>query len=71
MLEDKGIRKGIEVLVKDELDTKLPAKKAIVVRTYPKPSRWLVVKFEDGNIAQVEEKYVTTMFEVNRRGGEL
>lgn len=70
MLEEKGIRRGIEVFVKDTIDPDLPARKARVVRTYPKPSKWLVVRFEDGNMAQVEEKYVTTMFEINRRGHE-
>jgi hypothetical protein len=31
----------------------------------------MVVKFESGDIEQVEERYVTTMFEFNRRGGML
>ncbi len=71
MLEDRGIRKGIEVIVKDEIDPNLPAKKARVIRTYPKPSKWLVVKYEDGNMEQVKESQVTTMFEINRRGIEI
>jgi len=71
MLEDRGIRRGIEVIVKDTLEPNAPAKKARVVRTYPKPSRWLVVKYEDGNMEQVEESQVTTMFEINRRGREI
>jgi len=71
MLEDRGVRRGIEVLVKDAVDPDLPVKKARVVRTYPKPSRWLVVKYEDGNMDQVEESQITTMFEVNRRGREI
>jgi len=61
MLEERGIRKGIEVLVRD-LDTpNLPARKAVVIRTYPRPSRWFVVRYESGDVAQVEENQVTTM----------
>jgi len=71
MLRDRGIRRGIEVLVKDPVDPDIPQKKAIVVNTYPHPSNWLVVQFEDGNMVQVEERYVTTMFEVNRKGKEI
>ena len=71
MLKDRGIRRGIEVFVKDPVYPNNPEKKAIVVNTYPHPSNWLVVQFEDGNMAQVEERYVTTMFEVNRRGREI
>ena len=71
MLKDRGIKRGIEVLVKDPVDPDIPEKKAIVVNTYPHPSNWLIVQFEDGNMIQVEERYVTTMFEVNRRGKEV
>lgn len=71
MLKERGIRKGIEVLVKDPINPELPEKKARVVNVYPHPSTWMVVKFDDGNVKQVEEKYVTTMFEVNRRGHEI
>jgi len=71
MLEERGIRKGIEVLVKDAIEPDSTPKKARVVRTYPKPSRWLVVKYEDGNMEQVKESQVTTMFEINRRGREI
>ena len=71
MLRDRGIRRGIEVLVKDPVDPDIPQKKAIVVNTYPHPSNWLVVQFEDGTMVQVEERYVTTMFEVNRKGKEI
>ena len=71
MLENRGIKKGIEVFVKDAVDPDIPIKKAIVVRTYHRPSRWLVVKYEDGDMAQVEERQITTMFEVNRRGREI
>jgi len=71
MIEERGIRRGIEVLVKDPVEPNSPPKKARVVRTYPKPSRWLVVKYEDGNMQQVEESQVTTMFEINRRGKEI
>jgi hypothetical protein len=63
MLEERGIRKGIEVLVTDPNAPNLPARKAIVLRTYPRPSHWFVVKYESGDIAQVEESQVTTMFE--------
>lgn len=68
MLETRGIRTGIEVLVQDSEDPDIPARKAIVIRTYPPPSRWFVVKYETGDIAQVEEKQVTTMFEIHRKG---
>jgi hypothetical protein len=71
MLKERGIRRGIEVLVKDPVDSAANARKARVVNIYPHPSNWLVVQFEDGNMIQIEEKYVTTMFEVNRRGREL
>ncbi len=71
MLKERGIRKGIEVLVKDPINPEIPEKKARVVNVYPHPSSWMVVKFENGDIKQVEEKYVTTMFEVNRRGHEI
>jgi len=67
MLEDRGIRRGIEVLVKNPVDPDMPVKKAIVVRAYPRPSRWLVVKYESGDMEQVEESQVTTMFEENRK----
>ena len=63
MLELRGIRKGIEVLVRDPDDPNLPARKAIVIRTYPSPSRWCVVRYESGDVAQIEENQVTTMFE--------
>jgi hypothetical protein len=66
MLEDRGIRKGVEVLVKDPTDPNLPARKAIVIRTYPRPSRWFVVRYESGDMEQVEESQVTTMFEYAR-----
>lgn len=69
MLEDRGIRRGIEVFVKDTDNPEQPGRKAVVVRIYPHPSRWMVVKYEDGNMEQVEEKQVTTMFEINRSGG--
>jgi hypothetical protein len=67
MLDARGIRRGVEVLVKNNLEPNLPEKKAIVVNTYPAPSRWLVVKYEDGNMQEVEESQVTTMFEINRK----
>ncbi len=71
MLKNRGIRRGIEVFVKDPINPDLPDRKARVVNTYPHPSRWLVVQYEDGNIAQIEESYVTTMFEINRKGKEI
>ena len=67
MLESRGIKKGTEVFVKDSLDSKASARRAWVVRTYPHPSQWLVVRYEDGNMEQVQENQVTTMFEENRR----
>jgi len=71
MLNQRGIRKGIEVMVKDPIDPEIPERKARVVNVYPHPSTWMVVKFDDGNIKQVNEKHVTTMFEINRRGREI
>jgi hypothetical protein len=71
MLKDRGIRKGIEVFVRDALDPGMPERKARVVNTYPHPSRWLVVQYEDGNMDQVEETRVTTMFEIKRKGKEI
>jgi len=70
-LRDRGIKKGIEVIVKDNLDSTVSERKARVVNIYPPPSRWLIVQYEDGNIDQVEESRVTTMFEIKRRGKEL
>jgi len=63
MLELLGIRKGVEVLVRNPDTPNRPARKAIVIRTYPHPSRWFVVRYETGDYAQVEENQVTTMFE--------
>jgi hypothetical protein len=68
MLQDRGIRKGVEVLVYDG-DERRPPRRATVVRTYPSPSRWFIVRFESGDMEQVEESQVTTMFEVYRQGG--
>jgi hypothetical protein len=70
-LRDRGIKKGIEVMVKDNLDSTVSERKARVVNIYPPPSRWLIVQYEDGNIDQVEESQVTTMFEIKRKGEEL
>jgi len=66
MLRERGIRRGIEVFVRDMENPDKPMKKARVVNVYPHPSNWLVVKYEDGDMDQVEEKQVTTMFELNR-----
>lgn len=71
MLEERGIRRGIEVFVKDSDEPEKPMKKARVVRTYPRPSRWMVVEYEDGNMEQVEESQVTTMFEISQKGGVI
>jgi len=71
MLSDRGIRRGIEVFVKDVVNPDIPMRKARVVNVYPHPSRWLVVQYDDGDIVQVEESQITTMFEINRRGKEL
>jgi hypothetical protein len=71
MLKDRGIRRGIEVFVKNPVSPDDPQRRGRVVNVYPHPSNWLVVKLDDGDIVQVEEQYVTTMFEVNRHGGEL
>jgi hypothetical protein len=68
MLEERGIRKGIEVLVRDPDSPNRPARKAVVIRTYPRPSRWFVVRFESGDLAQVEENQVSTMFEEYQKG---
>jgi len=67
MLRDRNIRKGIEVFVDSKVNHDLPLRKAIVVNTYPHPSRWLVVKYDNGDIENVEESQVTTMYEKNRR----
>jgi len=71
MLKDRGIKRGIEVLVKDPINPDMPERKARVVNVYPHPSNWMVVQFDDGNMKQVEGQYVTTMFEVNRKGKEI
>jgi hypothetical protein len=68
MLEERGIRKGVEVLVRNLDAPNLPARKAVVIRTYPRPSRWFVVRYESGDVAQVEENQVTTMFEEYKKG---
>ena len=71
MLRDRGIRRGIEVFVRDPVNPDLPDKRARVINVYPHPSSWMVVRYEDGNMDQVEEKQVTTMYEYNRRKIEL
>jgi len=71
MLRNRGIKRGIEVMVRDSLNPDMPEQKARVVNTYPHPSSWMVVQYEDGNMVQVEESQVTTMFEINRRGKEI
>ena len=57
MLKDRGIRRGVGIFVSDKIEPDLPDKKAIVINTYPPPSRWLVVKYENGEIEQVEGHY--------------
>ena len=71
MVRNRGIRRGIEVFVKNALDPDIPERRARVVNIYPAPSRWLVVKYEDGNIDQVGESRITTMFEVIKQGREV
>jgi len=71
MLKERGIRRGIEVFVKDPVNPDLPEKKGRVVNVYPHPSSWLVVQFDDGNMVQVEGQQVTTMFEEARKGKEI
>jgi hypothetical protein len=68
MLEERGIRKGVEVLVTDPDSPRAPPRKAVVINTYPRPSRWFVVRYENGDYAQVEETQVTTMFEEYNKG---
>jgi hypothetical protein len=67
MLRDRGIKRGIEVFVKDREEPEMPPKKARVVNVYPHPSRWLVVQYETGDIEQVEESQVTKMFEGGKK----
>ena len=66
MLKDRGIKRGVEVFVKNREKPNLPMKKARVINTYPHPSNWLVVQYDNGNTEEVYEFHVTTMFEVNR-----
>jgi hypothetical protein len=68
MLEERGIRKGVEVLVRDPNSPNQPPKKAVVINTYPRPSRWFVVRYESGDSEQVEESQVTTMYEEYQKG---
>jgi len=66
MLESRGIRRGVEVYVKDGVPGN-DDRKAHVINTYPSPSRILVVQFDDdGTMRQVDETQVTTMFEKMR-----
>lgn len=67
MLKSRGIKRGIEVFVKDPVNPDDPLRKALVVNTYPHPSSWLVVQFEDGEMKEVDGSMVTTMFEQNRK----
>jgi hypothetical protein len=68
MLKSRGIKRGVEVFVKDPVDPESPLRKARVVNTYPHPSNWLVVQYDDGAMEEVDGSFVTTMFERNRRG---
>jgi hypothetical protein len=68
MLDERGIRKGVEVFVRNPDSPNLPARKAVVIRTYPRPSRWFVVRYESGDYEQVEETQVTTMYEEYNKG---
>lgn len=67
MLKSRGIKRGIEVFVKDPVNPDDPLRKARVINTYPHPSSWLVVQFENGEMKEVDESLVTTMFEQNRK----
>ena len=67
MLKSRGIKRGIEVFVKDPVNPDDPLRKALVVNTYPHPSSWLVVQFEDGEMKEVDGNMVTTMFEQNQK----
>jgi hypothetical protein len=67
MLKERGIQRGIEVLVQTNHESEEEYRKARVVRTYPPPSTWLVVQYEDGNMEEVDGSQITTMFEANRR----
>lgn len=67
MLRNRGIKRDVGIFVKSKADPDLPDKKAIVINTYPHPSRWLVVRYENGDMERIEEGQVTTMFEKNRR----
>lgn len=67
MLKERGIHRGAEVFVKDAINPDNPERKARVINMYPHPSNWLVVQFDDGDMAQVEGNQVTTMYEMNRR----
>ena len=67
MLESRGIKRGVEVYVKDMIEPYASERKAHVINTYPSPSSVLVVQFDDdGSMAEVDEWQVTTMFEKNR-----
>lgn len=67
MLKSRGIKRGVEVFVKDPVNPEDPLRKARVVNTYPHPSSWLVVQFENGEMKEVDGSMVTTMFERNRK----
>lgn len=67
MLRSRGIKRGVEVFVGDPMDPDMPLRKARVINTYPHPSSWLVVQYEDGDMQEVEGSQVTTMFEQNRK----
>lgn len=67
MLRSRGIKRGVEVFVKDPMNPDDQLRKARVVNTYPHPSSWLVVQFENGEMKEVDETMVTTMFERNRK----
>lgn len=71
MLRDRVIKRWIEVFVKDITDPHLHERKARVVNVYPYPSKWMVVKYEDGDNEQIEEKQVTTMFEIIKQNKEI
>ncbi|MDG6218950.1 MAG: hypothetical protein QCI00_05880 [Candidatus Thermoplasmatota archaeon] len=67
MLRSRGIKRGVEVFVSDPMNPDIPLRKGRVINTYPHPSSWLVVQYEDGDMQEVDGSQVTTMFEQNRK----
>ncbi len=66
MLKSRGIKRGVQVFVRDSKNPSHSMRKAIVVNTYPHPSNILVVEYENGEMEEVDGIMVTTMYEKNR-----